>query len=382
MRWNPFKTDRSLEESLEPSFEFNFDYEEPSRAYLKNMALQSVIGFVARSVALSTFRHTIDNKRQRGEIDYKLNVRPNNDQSAFEFWYDAIYRTIEKGECLIIFDDQGDMLIADTFERTEYAIFPDTFKGVTVKGYEFQRVFNMEEVIYFKYGNQRLSRFLDGMFKDYTDLFNRMISLQMRTNQLRGIVKVDSKQSLDAKKMAQLQKFIDDLFKSFYEKSIAIVPNLKGFDYEEIASGEGQASKSVEELWKLKDSLINEVADIVGVPQALIHGDIADIDSLMKAYIKFCIDPLNKMIEDELNVKIVGKTDYMQGERIQVVGLKAKDVTDNSEAVDKLVASGAYTRNEVREKFGDERVDDPEMDKFVLTKNYMTVEENSSGGGE
>gem|GEM_PF-5369711 len=45
-----------------------------------------------------------------------------------------------------------------------------------------------------------------------------------------------------------------------------------------------------------------------------------------------------------------------------------------------MVASGAYTRNEVREKFGDERVDDPELDKYVITKNYQTVDTASKGG--
>ena len=43
-----------------------------------------------------------------------------------------------------------------------------------------------------------------------------------------------------------------------------------------------------------------------------------------------------------------------------------------SEAIDKLVASGAFTRNEVRKLTGFDTVDDPEMDEFILTKNYET----------
>ena len=57
-----------------------------------------------------------------------------------------------------------------------------------------------------------------------------------------------------------------------------------------------------------------------------------------------------------------------------------KDLIDNAEAVDKLVASGAFTRNEVRELFGKERSDNPELDEFVITKNYQSA--GAAEGGE
>ena len=67
----------------------------------------------------------------------------------------------------------------------------------------------------------------------------------------------------------------------------------------------------------------------------------------------------------------------MKGDRINVIGIQVKSVLENSEAIDKLIASGAFTRNEVREFAGKERSDNPKLDEFVLTKNYNSVE-----GGE
>jgi hypothetical protein len=97
----------------------------------------------------------------------------------------------------------------------------------------------------------------------------------------------------------------------------------------------------------------------------------------MKAYIKFCIDPINKMIGDELNTKFINKKDYLQGDRIKVIGIKALGPLENAERIDKLVASGTYTRNEVREMSGDEPSENIELDEYVLTKNYETLK-----GGE
>ena len=44
-------------------------------------------------------------------------------------------------EVLIVVNDTKDLLIADSFERVEYALYPDIFKGVTIGEYEFERSF-------------------------------------------------------------------------------------------------------------------------------------------------------------------------------------------------------------------------------------------------
>jgi len=316
-------------------------------------------------------------KRQLNDWHYLFNVRPNTDQSAADFWQDFIYRLIDENEVLVILTDSNDLLIADDFTRNEYAVYPDTFSKVTVKGYTFQRTYRMDEVIYLTYNNEKLSKFMDGMFDDYANLFSRMIEIALRNYQIRGMVGVDSTQQLTEENRNKLQKFIDKLFNSFRNNSIALVPKLKGFEYDEVAGGENKG-QPIEELTKLKRSLIDDVANILGIPNALIHGELSDYETSIKAYVRFCNGPIVKKIQNELNAKLMTKQQYLSGSRIDVYGLTEKDLIENAEAVDKLVASGAFTRNEVRELFGKERSDDPELDKFVLTKNYTPTEETNS----
>lgn len=364
---------------LESLFDLDFTNETSQRAYLKKLALETCINFIGRTIAQSDFRYMNDKKRQLNDWHYLLNVRPNTDQSAADFWQKFIYELINENEVLVVLTDNNDLLIADNFTRLEYAVYPDIFKDVTVKDYTFQRSFKMDEVIYLTFNNEKLTEFMSSMFDDYAELFSRMIEISLRKNQIRGTVKIDSNQQLTQDHQTKLQKFIDRLFNAFKNNSVAIVPQLKGFEYNEVAKGDGNG-QSIEELTKLKRSLIDDVANILGIPNVLIHGELADYETSIKAYVKFCIGPLVKKIADELNTKLIDKSDYLKGSHIEVKGVTEKDLIENAEAVDKLVASGAFTRNEVRELFGAERSDNPELDEFVITKNYQAA--GAVEGGE
>lgn len=374
---NIFKRNKELE-SL---FDWDILIDSNDKQYLKKMALETCLNFIGRTFSQSEFRIMKDNKRIRDDWDYLLNVRPNADQSAAEFWHSLIYRLINDNEVLVILSDNNDLLIADSFSRVEYAVYPDVFKDVSVGDYTFKRTFAMDEVIYLTYHNEKLTRFLNGLFEDYSSLFARMIETQKLSNQIRGIVGMESTQSLDKEQRGKLQTFIDKLFSSFKNNVIALVPKLKGFEYEEVAKGDVNG-KSVDELAKLKRDLTDAVANILGIPTSLIHGDMSEYETAVKAYIKFCIGPLTKKIHDELNAKIIDRSEYMSGKRIEVRGVADLNPLELANAVDKLRASGVYNGNEIRVKLGDEPVDNPALDEYVLTKNYERSTEETLEGGE
>ncbi|WP_433943471.1 phage portal protein [Paenibacillus sp. SN-8-1] len=366
---------------LESLFDLDIFYETNQRAYLKKLALETCINFIGRTISQSDFRISKSGKRLYNDWNYLLNVRPNTDQSAAEFWQGFIYRLILDNEVLVILSDNNDLLIADDFFREEYAVYPDVFKDVTVKGYTFKRTFQMDEVIHITYNNEKLTKFMDGMFGDYADLFTRMIETNKHSNQIRGTVSIDATQSLDEKNQNRLQEFIDRLFNAIRKSAVAIIPKLKGFEYNEVAAGD-KSGRSVDELAKLKRDLIDDVANILGIPTSLVHGDMAEYETAMKAYIKFCIGPLVKKIRDELNAKLISRQDYMNGMKVDVLGVSEMNPLEVATAVDKLRASGVYNGNEIRMKLGDEPVDNSALDEYVLTKNYQRAAEQSVEGGE
>ena len=131
----------------------------------------------------------------------------------------------------------------------------------------------------------------------------------------------------------------------------------------------------MDSIMKLRKTTLDDVAKLIGIPPALIHGETADIKENMNAYKLFCLNPLIKKIEDELNNKWIEQSEYVNGGRIEVISINKAEPLSNSEQADKLISSGAFTRNEVREMFGYEPIDG--LDEFLVTKNYDTLKEVS-----
>lgn len=359
-------------------YDLEFFQDTTTKVYLKNMALQTNIEFLARTISQSEFRIMNNNKSIKDKTWHKLNIRPNTDLSSSDFWQKVIYKLIYDNEVLIVQSDTKDLLVADSYDRKEFALYPDRFSHVMVKDFEFERSFEMSEVIYLTYNNNKLSSFVDGLFGDYCEIFGRMISAQMRNNQIRGIVNVDSSKKMDSEEIQKMQEYVNKITSSFSTNAVAVAPLTKGFEYQEVSGSTKTGSANFEDLAKLKKSLQDDVAKAIGIPPALINGELADMDNALESYIKFCIKPLIKKIEDELNAKLFTESDVINGRYIKVVGIDKKDPLEHAESVDKLVSSGTFTRNHVRVMFGEEPSNDTELDDYVITKNYT----KSSKGGE
>lgn len=364
--------------------DFEFIHTESKRLYIKKLAIDSVLNYVAKT--MSTVEIKINNEKFRGykEWDYILNVRPNLDMSATMFWQQVFYRLMFDNEVLVIFTEDNQLLIADGFVRREYAVYDDVFEGVRVKDYVFHRTFRMSEVIYLEYNNRDLEELTGGLFKDFNELYGRMVEVAMRNNQIRGSVSMEITGNLNDKKdpegktrSQRLQEFIDKIYESFKTNSVAIVPKVKGFEYEEYTNKVQNSNQSIEDLIKVKKSLIDDVARIVGVPSALVHGELAELEHNIKAYRRICVKPFAKKLRDEMNAKIFEKGEYLEGNRVEVRGILPFDPTELADQIDKLVSSSAFYPDEVREIFEYDELPDGEGKKIIRTKNYEEVK-----GGE
>lgn len=366
-------------------YEFLFDLDiiesDIQSVYLQKMAIDSVLSFVARTFSTAKFSFKNGKDVVESDWDYILNVRPNKNESASDFWQRAIYKLMFDNELLIVLSDDNQLLIADDFYQEEYAIYESRYTDVTVKEYTFQRTFYNSDVIYIRYGNEKLQSILDGLFKDYGKLFGRMLQIALRNNQIRGSLKTGQTSTFDEKTRVALQNYVERMYDSFNNESVAVVPLTKDFDYEEYTNKTGVQNQSADELNKVKKAPIDDVARIVGVPSALIHGEMANSETNSKAYRTQTVTPLVKKITDELNAKLLSKKDYTNGLKVQITGVHTPDIFELATAIDKLVSSMAFSPNDVREELGRERVDDAKMDKYYLTKNYSEQEGTTKGGG-
>lgn len=364
--------DAIFKRNSELSFMFDTEFfvSASTRIHMKHLAVETCANFLARTISQSEFRVKKNGAYVKDELYYKMNVRPNKNQSATEFWEQVIINMIYDNEVLIIQSDDEDLLIADDFTHNEYAVYEDTFTDVTIGDYTFKRVFKQSEVLHMRYANKNLQPLIDGLYKDYADLFSNVLGSQKRKNQIRSTVSVDSSVAKDAEKMGKLQAYIDKVYKSIRKNTdVALVPEQPGFTYKEHASG--TSNQSVDEINKVTNGFLDQIAMAIGIPAGLLHGDLAGVKEITKSYTVFTVKPMLKKIRDECNSKFFTMKEYLSGSFLEVKIASYESIFDLAVAIDKLVSSGTFNRREIRGEAGFDTPDSEEFDKFYITKNYM-----------
>ncbi|WP_342025733.1 phage portal protein [Cytobacillus pseudoceanisediminis] len=362
---------------------FMFDVEllqdTAKRLHMKRLAVDTCASFLARTISQSEFRIRQGNDFKKDELYYRLNVRPNKNMTASTFWQTVITKLIYDNECLIIQADDDDLLIADDFQRNAYAVLEDTFSKVKIKEYEFKRSFKQNEVLHLRYSNEKLAPLIDGLFADYGELFGRILTSLKRKNQIRGTVDIESRNSFDQDTQSKLQAFINKMYKAFGENDIAIVPQQQGFKYTETSGGNSGSGQSVDEINKVTNGFLDQVAMAIGIPVSLLHGDMADVEKQTKNYMMYTVSPLLKKISDEGNSKFFTKEEYLKGKKLEIKSISFQSLFELANSIDKLISSGAFTGNEIRREAGYEQSDDPNLDKHFITKNYTEMQTTEGG---
>lgn len=350
------------------------------RIHMKLLAIEICASFLARTISQSEFRVRDGKKFVKDELYYRLNVRPNKNMTSSTFWHTVVTKQIHDNECLIIQADDGDLLIADSFDHNTYAVYEDTFTNVKVRDFTFARTFKQSEVLHMKYRNEHLSPLIDGLFADYGELFGRIVSSQKRKNQIRGTVDVDARVGQSAESRNQLQEFINKMYKAFSTQDVAIVPQQPGFEYKESNSGSSGAGQSVDEINKVTNGFLDQLAMVIGIPINLLRGDLADVEKQTKNYMMFTVNPFLKKVCDEGNAKFIEKEEFLGGKRIEAKAVSYNSLFDLANSIDKLISSSAFTGNEIRDEIGYDRSDDPNLDRHYITKNYTEMNTTGEGG--
>ena len=122
----------------------------------------------------------------------------------------------------------------------------------------------------------------------------------------------------------------------------------------------------------------DEVANRYDIPLDIFYGSKTEKSTANNDFITFAVDPYYKLIEDGLNVALVGRKSFIDGEIIKYNknSIQYRDILESANGIDKLTADG-FSRNEINELLGLPKINELWADQHHITKNYDTV-----GGGE
>jgi len=347
----------------------------------KKFAIDTAINLITGTVSGCEFKTFINGIPVKNAEYFLWNYEPNINQNSTQFIQEFLYKLLYKNECLIV-DVGGQLIIADSFQLNEYAVIESTFTNVSRGTLTFSKAFRASEVLYFKYNNDNIRSLLGSVNSSCEELIAEAISKYKASGGEKIILQI-STQAAGAPNFEQkLEKLMTERFKTFFNSKNAVLPLTEGYSANRQAGETNKkSSNEISDVKSLIDNAFALTANAFKIPVAILKGDIADVDKITDNYLTFCIKPLCDIISEEITRKRYGSKEFLKGSYLAVDTTCVKNINifDKAEKIDKLIACGAYSIDEVREKAGDFALNTEFSQKHYITKNYGEV---TGGGGE
>jgi HK97 family phage portal protein len=357
---------------------FRFDEDEYASLvfdiYVREMAFWSAVNIVANAVSKCEFKTYLNGKEDKGKEYYLWNIEPNKNQNSSRFLNKLIAKLYRDNECLVI-EQNGQLLVADSFNRKPYALYDDVFTEVRVEDFTFARSFAQSEVLYYQLNEENVRKLINGLYESYSKLIAYSMKAYQRSRGTKGIFKYDTIPVAGTPEREAFDALINKKIKQWMEGDNAALPLGRGQEWKELQH-KTYTNESTRDIKAQIDDIFDFTARAFGIPPALLRGDVQDTSKAIDQLLTFCIDPLVDMIQEEINRKRNGYAGFSQGTylKIDTKCIKHVDLLSVATAIDKLIGSGAFCINDIRKAVGDEPINEAWANQHFITKNYETVE--------
>ena len=341
--------------------------------YIRELAFWSAVNLIANAISKCEFKTYLDGKESRGREYYLWNVEPNKNQNSSAFLHKLIAKLFRENECLVV-EQNGQLIVADSFQREPYVLYEDVFSQVAVDDFTFNRSFVQSEVLYYKLNDVNIRALVNGMYESYSKLISYSMKAYRKSRGTKGIFKFDAlPQTGEEKEM--FDELMNKQIKKWLDGDSAALPLGAGQDWKELQH-KTYSNESTRDIRAQVDDVFDFTARAFGIPPALIRGDVQDTSKAIDHFLTFCIDPLVDMLQEEINRKRNGYQGFSRGtyHKIDTTGIKHIDLFDVATSIDKLIGSGVFCINDILIAVGKEAINEDWAKQHFITKNYETVE--------
>lgn len=351
---------------------------------LSKMAIQKAKGMISHAIAKSEFIVQRKNGRTKDHIYWILNIRPNPNETATDFWISAIDKLLTYGECLIC--RVGDHLyIADSYTDDNAVMLPKRYSNVTIKAngetFMLGKSFLADDVIHLRAQNDKIRGYLEKVLKMYDDVTSALASAKKLDSTPKftldvpgSIPVIQTKDENGNIKMLSIDMYKQKIKELLESDNIEILQNSNGM---KLSSLKMESNISSEDIVKMANEIFTECAFAFDIPKAVFLGEITEKADSTNEFITYAVGWIVELLNDSFNAKLVGEKDYLAGERIWVdmSRFKHRDILESAANLDKLRSIG-FNFDEIRTTVGWEELNTEFSQERVITKNYT----NDLGG--
>lgn len=357
---------------------------EVKKMKITKMAIEKAIGMIAHAIAKSEFIVQGKNERLRNELYWNLNVRPNPNETATEFWIEVIQRLLKNSECLICIIGKK-FYIADSFRVSNSVMLNQIYSNITItangESLQLNNTYTSDEVIHLKAKNKKIRAYMETVMKMHDDVVSAMEAAVKVSKTPKFILKIagampvirtiradGTEQTLT---VDEFKKNIKNLLES---ENIEILQASNGLEISQLKIDTNVTS---EDVVKISKEIFEECAFAFDIPKTVFMGEITEKADSTNEFITYAVGWVAEILNDAMNATLVGRESFLKGEYIWIdlSGFKHRDLVESANYLDKLRAIG-FSLDEIRQAIGWEPLNTPFSQERVITKNYT----NDLGG--
>lgn len=357
-----------------------------AKAAISDMAIEKAANMIAKAIAKSEFVVWRKGQKSKDDVYWVLNIQPNPNETATEFWIKCIRKLLIDQECLIV-NLKGTLYRAYSFQKDNSVTKSKRYTNVVIEVKDdtenLTRTFKAEDVIHLVNPNKKIKEYLKKNLDIYNSILSGLLSAKKIASAPKYTLTVEGGVPLIQRKKEDgsvvtltIDKYKEEVKRLLESEGVEILVNQSGLTVNQL-----QMSTSItsEEITKMAKEIFTECAYAFDIPIAVFLGAITEKADSTNEFITYAVNWLAEILNDSMNMALVGKKSYLEGEKIWIDMSKYKhvDVIESASNLDKLRAIG-FNLDEIFEMVGWEPLGTEFSKQRVVTKNYT----NELGGDE
>lgn len=345
----------------------------------KKLYVNAAIDLIARSLVACDFESYRIGKLKRSLNYYQLNVAPNKNENAHEFWCKVVHQLIYENEALILPIGE-ELWVAESFHRETTNGFNEyVYKNVSINNHLLTKEFKERDVLYFKLSEESINSVIDSIYNSYGLLLAKAMTDYKGNGRIRYLFRGRFMSSLTDEAGKAAQELFEEKAKDYMNlEQLAAIMFLPDNVQMEDQSKEPR-NLDTRDIKNLAKDMLDFVATAFHIPPSLLSGiseggistsgnPTGDLDN----FILFVVRPIGDMITNEYNKKMFTRDEYLKKTYVKfsMDNFKLFDLTKFANSVDKLFAVGGMSINDVLERLGKEQIKEDWADERYVTKNY------------
>lgn len=353
------------------------------KAAFRELAIHIAVSYIANTLSKCEFKTYENGTEVRKKLYYMLNVNPNQNENSSQFINHFIENYFYDNEALLV-EQHGSLYCADGFTVDDAnPLRGYIYDGVTIGSTQIRKKFRANEVFHLKLDNRNIKNLVDLTCSEYGQVMDLALQSFKRTNGKKYKLLLEQYRAGDPQFNELFEKVIKNQLRTFIENDNSVYPQFTGLDLQEFST---QAPTNTNDIVATRKEIFEVVAQAFKIPLSMMLGNITNMNEIVKVYLSICIDPLADMISEELTRKYYTFEEWQAGNyiRVDTSCINHVDILEVADSVDKLIASGAFCIDEVRERLDRNPLNTKFSRSHFITKNYALAENVMKGqeGGE